>query len=295
MDLMKIPVLEAQSVRLSFGSRLLLDDVNLRVESGRVTALLGPNGAGKSTLLKVMAGSLRPSSGSIRLGGIPLHDWDPLECARQRAVLTQDTHLPFAFTVREVALMGRYPHARHHETKRDEDTVDRCLKSSDTYHLADRLFPTLSGGEKQRTHWARVLSQLDAFEPDLTPDGLRGCCALLDEPTSSLDLGHQHTMLDRARRLASFGAGVLIVLHDLNLAAQYADEIAVLHAGRIAAIGTPDHVLTPSLLHTVYGINARVFPHPDNGKPQVYVTSHRAQNPAASRPLPLTNHQPVLA
>src|SRR5690606_34625555 len=138
------PVLEARRVRVTIGPRRLLDDVDLGVLPGRVTALLGPNGAGKSTLLKVMAGSLTPASGEVLLDGRPLSAWDPAACARRRAVLTQDLHLPFAFTVQEVAMMGRYPHTRRRETTRDEDIVHRCLAAADTAHLSGRLFPTLS-------------------------------------------------------------------------------------------------------------------------------------------------------
>ncbi len=293
------PVLEARGVRVAIGPRRLLDDVHLGVFPGRVTALLGPNGAGKSTLLKVMSGSLTPASGEVLLDGRPLSAWDPAECARRRAVLAQDPHLPFAFTVREVALMGRYPHARRRETARDEDIVRHCLAAADTAHLSGRLFPTLSGGEKQRTHWARVLAQLNACIPDAPTDNLRGSCVLLDEPTSSLDLAHQHAMLDRARALATAGAGVLVVLHDLNLAAQYADTLAMLQTGRLLAHGTPEDTLTPRLLKQVYGVEAGIHPHPDNGKPQVFVRmpSPRRADPvfhAAPAPTPLI-HQPVTA
>ena len=293
------PVLEARRVRVTIGPRRLLDDVDLGVLPGRVTALLGPNGAGKSTLLKVMAGSLTPASGEVLLDGRPLSAWDPAACARRRAVLTQDLHLPFAFTVQEVAMMGRYPHTRRRETTRDEDIVHRCLAAAGTAHLSGRLFPTLSGGEKQRTHWARVLAQLNAgapHAPDSPAEPLRGSCALLEEPTSTLDLGHHHALLDRARSLAAAGAGVLVVLHDLNLAAQYADTIAMLHAGRLVATGTPEDVLTPRLLHQVYGMEAGITPHPDTGKPQVFIRmpSPRRVEPASARSAsPI--HQPVTA
>ncbi|HLU69344.1 MAG TPA: heme ABC transporter ATP-binding protein [Fibrobacteria bacterium] len=289
------PILEARRVCVTIGARRLLDHVDLAILPGRVTALLGPNGAGKSTLLKVMSGSLPASSGEVLLDGRPHTTWDPAECARKRAVLAQDAHLPFAFTVEEVAMMGRYPHARHRETARDVEIVHRSLCAADTAHLSGRLFPTLSGGEKQRTHWARVLAQLNACAPDAAPDILRGSCVLLDEPTSSLDLGHQHAMLHRARALAAAGAGVLVILHDLNLAAQYADTIAMLQAGRLQAHGSPEDVLTPRLLHKVYGIEAGITPHPDNGKPQVFVRmpSSRPVEPALADPVLI--HQPVTA
>lgn len=262
-------ILETRGVSVDIGARRLLSDIDIAVIPGRVTALLGPNGAGKSTLLKVLSGLLVPSRGEVLLEGRPLSSYTPDACARRRAVLGQDTHLPFAFTVRDVAHMGRYPHAKLGTRDRDEEFVNASLADADVLPLCDRVFPTLSGGEKQRTHWARVLSQI-AIPPEPRFHPVPARCALLDEPTASLDLAHQHGLLMRARALAEEGAGVLAVLHDLNLAALYADDLAILHAGRIAAAGSPESVLTPALLKRVYGMDTGVTAHPDNGKPQIY-------------------------
>lgn len=279
LDHADVPVLEACGIRVAIGNKILLEDVHLKLAAGKVTALLGPNGAGKSTLLKVLSGTLPPDSGGIRLNGSPLPGWTSVQCARMRAVLLQDPQLPFAFTVEEVARMGRYPHLRGRETGRDRAIVRDSLEVADMLPRAERLYPTLSGGEKQRTHWARVLAQLESG--DASPRSMRGKCLLLDEPTSSLDLSHQHALLEHARELAACGAGVLVILHDLNLAAQYADELVLMQAGRIVAAGGAGAVMTPSVLKSVYGVDARVVPHPEHGRPWMYVRPAPRVSPAS--------------
>jgi iron complex transport system ATP-binding protein len=276
MDMKNPPhVLEARGLRVEAGGKAILSDVTVAVPAGKVTVLLGPNGAGKSTLLGALAGTVHPVAGGVWLNGKLLAAHSASESARMRAVLLQDFHLPFAFTVEEVVLMGRHPHVRGGERARDFDIVQNCLKVADMLPFRGRLYPTLSGGERQRTHWARILAQL---EPG---SGLHGKCALLDEPTSSLDLAHQHTLLEGARDLARQGAAVLIVLHDLNLAAHYGDVLMLLKNGRIAAAGDAEHVLTEARIREVYGVEARIVPHPENGRPWVLV-----RNPGAGNPRP---------
>ena len=260
------PVLEARAVDVRIGGKQLLSDVHLALHPGTVTALLGPNGAGKSTLLKVLSGSLAPSSGHVTLCGRPLPTWDPVVCARRRAVLLQEYHVPFAFTVEEVAAMGRHPHAAAGAGHaRDRAVVDRSLRDAGVSDLRARTVPTLSGGERQRTHWARVLAQLDAGSD------LAGKCLLLDEPTSSLDPAHQHALLRHARGLARAGCAVLVILHDLNLASAYADHLVLLKAGRVFAAGAPERVMTAAILSRAYGIRAGVARHPAHGRPWMYV------------------------
>lgn len=291
-------VMHAESITVRAGEKTLLHDVSLTLRAGSITALLGPNGAGKSTLLKVFSGSLVPSSGSVRFHGKPLPAWTPRECARKRAVLLQDFHLPFAFTVEDVAGMGRYPHAayaRTAEAGRENDIVRSCLEAADLLPLRRRFYPTLSGGERQRVHWARVLAQLDPATPP------RGKCLLLDEPTASLDLAHQHALLARARALALQGVAVLVILHDLNLAARYADTLVLLKTGRVAAAGDPASVMTPPVLRAIYEVDVGVMPHPEDGLPWMYVrAAHAAAATAANRraptnaqPSPTTNHPTV--
>lgn len=240
----------ASHIRVTRGERHLLDDVSVSARAGELLAVLGPNGAGKSTLLKVMAGEFAPDAGEVALGGRRLANWLPVELALVRAVMRQDTYLDFAFSAREVVMMGRYPHCTRHTTARDWDIVDEALAAADAAHLATRPYPRLSGGEKARVQFARALAQVwpGSAEPRLL---------LLDEPTAALDITHQHSVLTLARGLTrTHRFAVIAVLHDLNLAARYADRIALLDQGRVAALGTPAEVLTPEQLMATYHVAA---------------------------------------
>lgn len=265
--------LEAESLRLVRAGRVLLDGVDLRVCPGEVLALLGPNGAGKSTLLRCLGGELTPDAGRVRLNGRALTDWRPRELARRRAVLPQHSALEFPFSALEVVLLGRIPHGG--PGRGDRQRALAALAAAEVAHLAGRAYTTLSGGERQRVHLARVLVQLWEALPGAEPRWL-----MLDEPTASLDLAHQHASLALARRWAGQGVGVLVVLHDLNLAAQYADRIAVLQAGRLLALDTPRTVLQPALIARAFGLAVRVLPHPELDCPLVIPT---ARAPARER------------
>ncbi|HEX8384971.1 MAG TPA: heme ABC transporter ATP-binding protein [Rubricoccaceae bacterium] len=243
--------LDAATVRI--GQATLLDALSLGVAPGEVLAVVGPNGAGKTTALRLLAGERAPTGGHVRLDGRPLSETPADALALRRAVLPQESGLAFGFTALDVVLLGRTPHRTTRRT--DLAAAGRAMEEAGVDHLADRRYPTLSGGERQRVHLARTLAQLDG------PAG-EGRYLLLDEPTSALDLGHQHSVLRTARRQAAGGTGVLAVLHDLNLAAQYADRIAVLAAGRLVAVGRPEAVLTPTVVRCAFGITVVVTAHP---------------------------------
>ena len=245
-------VLEGVGVRID--GRAILDGVDLRFARGTLTALVGPNGAGKSTLLAVASGDLVPAAGRVRLSGAELRDWKARPLARERSVLPQDHAVRFGFSVREVVAMGRLPHPP--APADDARIVDAALASADVTHLAARDVQTLSGGEASRTAFARVLAQT-------TP------VVFLDEPTAALDLQHQEAVLRIARGLADDGACVIVVLHDLNLAAGHADRIVMLHGGRIAADGSPRDVLTQATIERVYAQPVLVLEHPTRGVPLV--------------------------
>ena len=244
------------------GSRLL-EGVSIQVPPGEVVAVLGPNGAGKSTLLKVLSGDMSPTRGSVRMGGRPLGSWDPKESARIRAVLPQQSSLRFPFRAIEVALMGRSPHLRGSETRADYAIARDALREAGVDGLENRLYSTLSVGEAQRVHLARVLAQIWE-DVDGSPRYL-----LLDEPTSSLDLAHQHHTLTAARGFAGRSVGVLMVLHDLNLAARYADRVLLLKECRKVVEGTPGEVLREETIEAVYDIPITVIPHPHEPFPLV--------------------------
>ncbi|MFT4288870.1 heme ABC transporter ATP-binding protein [Nocardioides sp.] len=232
-------MLSVKDVSVEIGPARILDGVSLRIEAGEHVALVGPNGAGKSTLLAVLAGDLAPSRGEATLDGVDLAAWKYLALARHRAVLTQEHRLAFGFRAGEVVAMGRAPWARTPREDDDETVVADALRRTEIEQLRDRVFPTLSGGEKARVSFARILAQE-------TP------LVLLDEPTAALDLRHQDQVLAQARRLASAGHAVVTVIHDLSVAAAYADRICVLADGTVAADGTPEEVLRPELIGRVY-------------------------------------------
>jgi iron complex transport system ATP-binding protein len=249
-------MLHARRVRVTAGSTVLLDDVSIAVAPGEVVALVGPNGAGKSTLLRVLAGDLRPGSGEVVLNGRPLEAWTVMERARQRAVLPQHASLTFPLTVLEVVLLGRTPHLAGVEDAHDVEIAHGALDVVGLRVAATRLYPSLSGGERQGAQLARVAAQVW----EAPPAGAR--FLLLDEPVASLDLVHQHATLTLVRAFAHGGAGVVVVLHDLNLAAQYADRLVVLGHGRVVADARPRDALTPGLIAGVFGVHALVVPHP---------------------------------
>ena len=255
------PRLELQDVTFGYADTPVLEGLSLAVRAGERLALVGPNGAGKSTLLRILAGTVRPARGSVRLDGVPLETMPGAERARRIAYVPQECRVAFDFTVYELVLMGRSPWLGWLgvEGARDLAEVDRALAFTETRSLAERPVSHLSSGERQRVLLARAIAQ-------------NAQTILLDEPTAFLDLGHQvriHRLL--ATLNAERGATVLFVSHDLGLAARHASRLVVLHRGRIAADGPPADVLTPALLHDVYGVEARIRADADTGSPSVTV------------------------
>lgn len=246
---------EARNVNFSVGRKAILADASLTIFPGEVVALVGANGAGKSTLLKAMCGDVKISGGTISLDSRSISDWSYHDLARRRAVLSQAVNFTFPFTAREVALLGRNPHVTGSESVRDNEIVDEALAAVEADHYADQLFPTLSGGEEQRVQLARVLAQIW----DEPVGGNR--YLLLDEPTSSLDLAHQHLTLRMARKFAHENTGVLVVLHDLNLAARYADRICLMKSGSVCDTGTPAEILTAANVRKAFDFDVAILEH----------------------------------
>ncbi len=244
----------ADQITVHIGHTTLIEDISLTIPPGKIVALVGANGAGKSTLLRVLAGELSPTSGTVHVAERPLSAWDKRDLAKVRAILPQASGLAFGFTAFEVVLMGRTPHVNSHETRQDHLIALSAMRLTHTDHLVGRVYTTLSGGERQRVQLARVLAQIW--------QGSSPRYLLLDEPTNNLDLAHQHTTLHLAQQFAARGVGVLAILHDLNLAAQVADHILVLKAGRMYAAGTPTQVLTTEVIQAAFDLPVLIQPHP---------------------------------
>ena len=236
-------LLTATKLSVIRSGHCLLRDAGLHLAAGELHVLLGPNGAGKSTLLRVLAGEWRATTGQVLLAGRPLEQWTPLAQARCRAVLPQHDPLSFGFTVKEVIQLGRLAAATRHPGH-EKTLLDEVMAATELGALAERRYPSLSGGERRRVQLARVLAQVwDAQQPVL----------LLDEPVHSLDPAHQHRVMALLRRLAKRGFGIVASLHELNLAAAYADHISLLRGGCILSSGATDQVLDNASLRETYG------------------------------------------
>jgi iron complex transport system ATP-binding protein len=254
------PVLAATSVTVSIGAKTLLDAVSLALAPGEVVALVGPNGAGKSTLLRVLSRDLAPRRGAVHLKGRGLASYHPRELALHRAVLSQNVGVTFPFTVAEIVQMGAGDRSGRHI----DDLVEAALAEVDLSDFHDRVITTLSGGEQQRTHFARVLVQIACGEAAHGPGVL-----LLDEPTASLDLRHQLDIARSTRRRADRGVAAVVILHDLNLATLFAERIVVLDRGGVARDGAAGDTITDDMLGQVFGIAAGVGRVPAPGVPFV--------------------------
>jgi iron complex transport system ATP-binding protein len=232
-----------------------LNDVSIDVPPGACTAIIGPNGAGKSTLLDLLAGRSRADSGTVTFGGKPIADWAPVELARRRAFLPQSLEVAFPIRVMELVMLGRSPY--HGKASADEDraAVETALRLTDAWHLKDRSYQRISGGERQRVQLARVIAQIwRPAQQDGEPRML-----LLDEPTASLDPGHRLSVMRLLQSLTLSGIGIVLVLHDLNDALRFTDRVVLLHQGRIVSQGGPEAAMQADVLTAAYGAQAEVI------------------------------------
>lgn len=256
-------MLQAHDVSFKVHGTTLVAGVSLTLQPGRIVALIGPNGAGKSTLLRILAGELRPTSGKVLLDGRDLQSFSAAPLASRRAVVPQASTLAFPFTVLEVAMLGVSVPGFEIGRERTTTIARDALQAVGLHDLANRPYPHLSGGERQRVHIARALCQLMAS----TSGHNETRCFLLDEPTSSLDLAHQASVLASIRAQARLGTLVVAVFHDLNLAAALADDMVLLAGGAIKAVGPPTSILKDDVLSGAYGCQVWTNRMPDNGSP----------------------------
>jgi iron complex transport system ATP-binding protein len=251
--------LTGTGLRLGYGDRIVADALDLDIPAGKVTALVGPNACGKSTALRALARLLKPTAGTVHLDGNDIATLSARELALRLTLLPQSPTAPDGITVRDLVARGRTPHQRwwRQWSAADEAVVDRALEATDTATLADRSLDELSGGQRQRVWIAMALAQD-------TP------VLLLDEPTTYLDLAHQVDVLELVAHLnRTENRTVVMVLHELNLACRYADHLVAMREGRVVAAGTPGEVVTPDLVHDVFGLRAAVIACPVAGTPLV--------------------------
>ena len=249
-------MLDVTTLSASLSGRPVLHDITLTARAGHITSIVGPNGSGKTTLLRALTGDL-PYQGCACLNGLEVAKTRSWQLAATRAVLAQATELAFPFTVIEVVRLGLLSGTNAAR----EDVPARALAEVGLASFAHRAFQDLSGGEQQRAHLARVMLQVWEATGAGGPRWL-----FLDEPVSSLDIGHQMMVMGLARRFATAGGGVVAVMHDLNLTAMFSDRMALLHKGRLAAFGTPDEVMTNENLSSAYGCPIRVNTQPMQGR-----------------------------
>lgn len=263
---------ESRALSIVLGGRRVIDDVSVQVRAGELVALIGPNGAGKSTLLGGLAGDITPAEGDVRIDDADVTDWSSTELAMRRAVLPQTVTVSFPFSTRDVVRMGRAPWARSPRADDDDDAIAVALQTTDVAHLASRSYTTLSGGERARVALARVLAQ-------------HAQLVLLDEPTAALDVHHQELVLDVARAHTARGDGVVVVLHDLAVAARHVHRVVLMAAGTVVADGSPDEVFEPGLLSRVYDHDIEVLRHPETG---ALLVVPRAPLPGRTCPDPMS-------
>ena len=257
-------MLEANDVSFYYGDKPSLENVTFSVGRGEFFGIIGPNGSGKTTLLKCISGILKPRSGVIRLNGLNIYVLSEKEIAKNIAVVPQSSNIDFDFSAQEIVMMGRNPYLSRFsmEDQKDYKVVEEAMEFTSTKHLAQRLVRSLSGGELQRIIIARALAQ----QPKLL---------LLDEPTAHLDINHQLEIMDLIRKLnKGSDMSVVSVFHELNLASQYCDRLALLDHGRVSSLGIPDHVLTRENIRRAYHINVLVKKHPLSSSLYVIPFSH---------------------
>ncbi|HEX4499292.1 MAG TPA: heme ABC transporter ATP-binding protein [Thermoanaerobaculia bacterium] len=258
-------MIEARDIVYAAGGHAILHGVSASFAAGRLHLIIGPNGAGKSTLVKILARLIKPRSGQVLYGGADVAGESEPALARRRAVLSQAVEIAFPLWVHEVVMMGRYPHFSGRPAARDSAVVAEVMEYCDVAGLADRSYPTLSGGEKQRVNFARVLAQV--WQP--RPAG--GRVLFLDEPLTFLDVGHQIDLMRKLRELAAAPDITIVgVVHDLALAARFADQLVLLHDGAVLAAGAPAAVMTPANVHTAFGVEPVIVAAPDGRQHLVF-------------------------
>lgn len=248
--------LTLNNIHFAYDDKTLIDNLSLEIQAGKLTVILGPNGSGKTTLIKLMSKVLTAQSGQVAMYGQDMTQMIQKNISQTLAIVPQNTAVEFEFSVEEIVAMGRYPHLKRFakEGQNDQRIIENAMKSTDVYRLKDRAITALSGGEVQRVIIARALAQ----EPKIL---------ILDEPISHLDIQHQLDLLQLVKSLSvNHQMTVVMILHDLNYAMSFADQVILMHDGAIAAQGQPTEVLTATQIKHVYGVDTCIVKHPTTGK-----------------------------
>lgn len=254
-------MLEAQNISYAHRKFSILENIDVTVNNGELLVIVGPNGAGKSTLLSMLANELTNKEDLIFFKKKTFHDWDCKELAHSKAKFSQNNSHDIPLTVNDVAMMGRYPYFNSVPQKQDEEAVLKALEETDMAPMRQRDYNSLSGGEKQRVHLARVLAQLD--------NNVAQKLVFLDEPLNNLDVLHQHRILQTIKNFTQKGNTAIMVLHDLNLAAQFADRVMLLKKGKIVAHDVPSNVFTKEIISRVYNFPCTICTNPVNQNPLI--------------------------
>lgn len=239
----------------------ILDGVDVSLEYGEFLAIVGPNGAGKSSLLSILANEVKAGAQKILFKDKPINDWEVKELSRHKAKFSQHNSNDIPLEVKDVVMMGRYPYFDTQPRKDDLEAMNNMMYETDVFHLKDREYNTLSGGEKQRVHLSRVMAQL---QNDIAHKLL-----FLDEPLNNLDVKHQYKALEIIKNFTKKANSAIVVLHDLNLAAQYADKILLMKSGRVSAYGTPQEVFTAETISSAYNFPCTICDHPITSNPMI--------------------------
>ena len=254
-------MLEAQNISYAHRKFSILDNIDVSVNYGELLVIVGPNGAGKSTLLSVLANELARYEEPILFKKKSFKDWGDKELAHSKAKFSQSNSHDIPLSARDVVMMGRYPYFSSIPHKQDQDATLKAMEETDVAPLAMRDYNSLSGGEKQRVHLARVLAQLD--------NEVENKMVFLDEPLNNLDVLHQHRIMHTIKSFTQNGNAAIMVLHDLNLAAQFADRVMLLKKGKIVAHDVPNKVFTKEIISRVYNFPCTVCPNPVNKNPLI--------------------------
>jgi len=252
--------IETKGIDFYYNATQILHKISMSLRQGEFLGIIGPNGAGKSTLLRLLCGILQPKEGTISLFGSSISEQSHKMIAQQIAFVPQETHFALNFTVQDIVSMGRYPYKRpfQREDQQDRVAVEDALAAASVTDLRNRAINSLSSGERQLVVIARALAQ--------SPKVM-----VLDEPTSHLDLHHQHTIMDLLERLNTDGISIAVVHHDLNLASLYCRNLILMHKGRIHAEGRPDDILKHKIINEVYSTDVTIVRHPEKDVPQIFM------------------------